>query len=198
MVRTKAISSIFLSGFISDARATLGSITISSILSSGFFSGAPAIAQERTGTSFGVPNSSPCVMWPRLMGIDVIQPGALYPNGNEFGLGTTAGGFGSSGTGALSGVGLERRSLGGLEAAESANRFSYQQRLAESFASENLRGNSVFSAPVSSRLSRQFGNQFTPPSSAGALIPSSDFPGVDKVLNDRPPDTDTILQTNLR
>ena len=157
-----------------------------------------ALAQEVLGTSMGIPNSSPGVQWPRGFSLESLGTGRLYPNGPEFGISTTAGGFGSSGTGRISGVGLTERSVSGLAGQELDRPFTEIRTLTDTFSQERARGSNFFGAA----LGTQFRSQMQPGTlllnseqGIGSLINQPLFPGVDAILHDRADPTDSVLRT---
>lgn len=178
-----------------------------SIVFAGFvilaFRSAPANAQTQDilGTSFGIPTSSPGVFWPRGMSLESLRPENLYPDGPQFGLGTTAGGFGSSGTGALSGVGLAQRSVSNMVRREMSKPYSFDQRLSEIFHVESVASSSLFAAVLASRSRREIFSSVTPdylPGKPGQLIVPYSLPSVDSILQDRSQSTDSILNGSFR
>lgn len=173
------------------------SLTIATIatLSQAF----PSYAQE-LGTSFGIPDSSPGVFWPRGMSLGAVSQRRLYPNGPNFGLSNTSGGFGLTGTGPISGIGLEERSVAPLESSELMRSSYYGRRIIQNFGAESSRSNSIFGMVLGNRLRREMSNSFSPdymPPPAGALVSPYSLPSVDSVLRDLPASTDSILKTNL-
>ncbi|MBX9686140.1 MAG: hypothetical protein K2X27_05530 [Candidatus Obscuribacterales bacterium] len=158
-------------------------------------------AQDVLGTSFGIPNSSPGVFWPRGMGIEALSPENLYPDGPNFGLGTTAGGFGTSGTGAMSGVGLTQRSVSPLVRRELRPAYSFEQRLTDIFHIESSSSNSLFASALARRSRREMLAPVSPDyarSQPGNLITPYSLPNVDSILQDRPLGTDAILDSPMR
>lgn len=153
----------------------------------------PAYAQEDvTGMSFGIPNTSPGAFWPRAMSAAQLSPDKLYPNGSAFGLGNTSGGFGVSGTGPLSGVGLTERSLNPLAAQEMSTP-SMNRRLNEMFFQESALSGSIFSAVLAGRARREMQSPFVPTGPQVRMLMSDPLPSVDAVLRDSPPSVDSIL-----
>lgn len=152
-------------------------------------------AQEDLGTAFGLPNSSPGVFWPRGMSIDQLSPNRLYPNGPNFGLSTTAGGFGLAGTGPLSGVGLTERRLAPLAAQEMADPFGFNSRLLDAFSRESSLSASLFGSVLAGQARRQMQMTYTlaqPLPTTGTNI-TDPLPSVDSILQDRSSSVDAIL-----
>jgi len=157
-----------------------------------------ASAQDVLGTNMGIPNSSPAVQWPRGMSLEALSPSNLYPNGPQFGLSNTSGGFGTTGSGPISGVGLAQRSVSSLVQQEFA-RPSYVSKLSALESAEALRGRSILSTVLGSRLETEMSRpSFVIPGQAGpGIVAPASLPSVDSVLQDRPASTDAILRTNL-
>jgi len=162
----------------------------------------PALAQEQNlGTSFGIPNSSPGVFWPRGSSFETLGFGRLYPNGPEFGLGNTSGGFGVAGTGRYSGIGLAERSVPGFVQEQLERPYANTQHLVDLFNEQS--GNSK--TLLSTLLGGQFRGEIQRGSVAqrfdtiGADQPASLYalPSVDFTLRDRAQSSDAILQTGL-
>ena len=158
-----------------------------------------ARAEDNLGTAMGLPNSSPSIQWPRGFSLESLGTGRLYPNGPEFGLSTTAGGFGSSGTARISGAGLAERSVAGLAGSE-FKPFSEIRTLSDAFSLERQRSSLLFGAA----LGRQFRTEMqrlpediSTGSSSGALFRLLPLPSVDAVLGDKPASTDSVLRTNF-
>lgn len=173
------------------------------------------------GTPTGIPNSSPAVMWPRAFSFESLGTGRLYPNGPEFGLSNTSGGFGSTGTGRISGVGLSERSLTGLAGQEIERPFAELRRLTDAFSAERARGSNIFGTALGSQFRSQMqlgsfdalesrgslgalgasgaigSNPSNPQASFGALVSPSQLTSLDAVLRDRPASADSILRTGL-
>jgi len=157
-----------------------------------------AFAQQTNSNIFlGIPNSSPGVFWPRAESLETLGFGRLYPNGPEFGLGNTSGGFGLAGTGPLSGVGLTQRSVPSLEQAE-LDQPAITKRLVESLNEQR----SNFQILNSQVLSNTFRFEIQRGSVGQALqtspvLRSNDFISADRVLKDQPARTDDILKSGL-
>jgi hypothetical protein len=161
----------------------------------------PALAQEQNlGTSFGIPNSSPGVFWPRSFSVESLGFGRLYPNGPEFGLGNTSGGFGVA-AGRYSGVGLAERSVPGFVQEQLDRPYANTQHLVDLFNEQSGSSKILLSA----LLSGQFRGEIQRGSVAqrfdiiGADQPASLYalPSVDFVLRDRAQSSDAILQTGF-
>ncbi len=148
--------------------------------------------QDDTGMSFGIPNSSPGAFWPRAMSAAQLSPDKLYPNGAGFGLGNTSGGFGVSGTGPLSGVGLTERSINPLAAREMSTP-SMTRRMGEVFAQESALSGSIFSSVLAGQARRQMQSPFVPTGPQVKMLMSDPLPSVDSVLRDNPASVDSIL-----
>jgi hypothetical protein len=158
----------------------------------------PVGSQDIGGTNVGIPNSSPPILWPRGMSIEALSPGNLYPNGPQFGLSNTSGGFGMYGSGPVSGVGLAQRSVSSLVREEMERPYEYINRLANMESLEVLRSQSLFSAALSnsarSELPQVSDFQFE---MRQGMTGSYGLPNVDAVLQDRPTSVDAVLRTNL-
>lgn len=154
-------------------------------------------AQDILGTSFGIPNSSPGVFWPRGSSLETLGFGRLYPNGPEFGLGNTSGGFGVTGSGKLSGVGLAERSVPTFVQEQLERPYANTQKLTDAFNAERARSTSIFSAVLGDRFRSQIrlGSLSEGPDLGGAKTAVT--PSIDAVLKDRPATSDTILKTDL-
>ncbi len=161
-------------------------------------SNVPAAAQD--GMNFGIPNSSPGVFWPRGMGIEALSPDALYPNGPQFGISNTSGGFGLSGSGPISGVGLEQRVVSPLVRQEFSQRFSYTRILEEDFLQESRRGAALLNTSLAGSVLMPSGssvvNYFSPP--PVQIGSPQTFPNVDAILHDKPLSTDSVLSGGAR
>ena len=125
-------------------------VTVTALLPS-----APAFCQETLGTGMGIPNSSPPVLWPRGMSLESLSPNNLYPNGPQFGLGNTSGGFGTSGSGPISGVGLTQRSVSPLVQQELRNSSSFVVKLTALETAEAFRGQSLLSFVLGANFARR-------------------------------------------
>jgi hypothetical protein len=158
-------------------------------------------AQDVLGTSFGIPNSSPGVFWPRGSSLETLGFGRLYPNGPEFGLGNTSGGFGVTGSGRLSGVGLAERSVPTFVQEQMARPYANTQRLTSAFNTESARSANIFSSVLGGQFRSQtrIGSlgQSTDLAGSGSLILPAPLPSVDSVLRDRPATSDAVLKTDL-
>jgi hypothetical protein len=158
-----------------------------------------ARAQEVLGTGMGIPQNSPGVLWPRGMSIEGLSPQNLYPNGTQFGLSNTAGGFGMSGSGPISGVGLAQRSVSPLVQKELQNPSVFVNRLSIVEAVEQSRSQTL----LSTLTSTNFRVEMSRPSLLQAaevnrpIVQTYMLPSADTLLQDRPPTTDSILRTGL-
>jgi hypothetical protein len=169
-----------------------------------FLATQPSSAQENLGTAFGIPSSSPGVMWPSGSSLETLGFGRLYPNGPEFGLGNTSGGFGVTGSGRLSGVGLAERGVSSLVQQQMERPYVGTQRLTDAFASESARGASVFSSALGDQFRTQIrvGSVNQGGDSIGLvpvqqLVQPTALPSVDAVLQDGPATTNAVLKTGL-
>src|SRR5579875_80481 len=155
----------------------------------------PSSAQEMLGTNMGIPTSSPTILWPRGMSIEALSPNNLYPNGAQFGLSNTSGGFGTSGSGPISGVGLAQRSVSSLVQEELERPYSYIQRLSSGEGAEATRSQSLFSSILGTRFRAEMPkSEWSEPISSQNLISPSALPTTDSVLSDRPATVDAILR----
>jgi hypothetical protein len=154
--------------------------------------------QENLGTTFGIPNSSPGVFWPRGSSLETLGFGRLYPNGPEFGLSNTSGGFGLKSSGVVSGVGLAERSVSVFVREELERPNKDIQRLTTAFNKERGVGFNLLRTAMSvqfrSEMQKESISQLsaTQPTTQLYLLPS-----VDQVLKDQMPSTDAILKTAL-
>lgn len=160
----------------------------------------PAYAQEPLGTSMGIPQSSPPVLWPRGMSIESLSPQNLYPNGPQFGLGNTSGGFGSTGTGPISGVGLAQRAVNPLvqQEMQSSNSFVNKTTILEIV--ERSRSQTTLSAVTNLDFRVQMGRTSLSLHTIEVnrpLIQPYSIPNADAVLHDQASTTDSILRTGL-
>lgn len=157
----------------------------------------PTQAQD-TGYFFGIPNNSPGIFWPRGMSQEALSPSNLYPNGTNFGLGTTAGGFGMAGSGPISGVGLAQRAVSNLVQIEMERPYTFFGQQTERFASESARSSAIFGAALGTgfRTEMQSRSERFSRSPLQTTIPSP-LPSVDVILNDSLPSTDAVLKTNF-
>jgi hypothetical protein len=161
----------------------------------------PVAAQENLGTAFGIPNSSPGVFWPRGSSLETLGFGKLYPNGPEFGLGNTSGGFGVTGSGRLSGVGLAERSVTPLVQEQMDRPYESTQRLTDAFKSESSRAAGVFSSALGDQFRSQIrvgsidqiGGTVSVP--VPQLVQPTALPSVDAVLQDAPATTNSVLKS---
>ena len=161
----------------------------------------PMSAQETLGTSFGIPNSSPGVFWPRGSSVETLGFGRLYPNGPEFGLSNTSGGFGVTGTARMSGVGLAERSAPTFVQEQINTPYTSTQRLTDAFNAENTRAAGTFSSLIGNQFRSQVpigsAGQTQSSSSPSPLFQSIALPTLDAILQDRPATSDSILKTGL-
>ncbi len=168
------------------------------VLPVAWFAGGGAFGQDVLGTGFGLPNSSPPIMWPRGMSIEALSPSNLYPNGPQFGLSNTAGGFGTSGTGPVSGVGLAERTVSPLVREQMDQPFRYLRRLTDLFSAEAAQTRGQLSSVLSSRFRGEVGKTSTVEAQPGTTVTSA-VPGfsaaVDAILNDKPATIESILKT---
>ncbi len=158
-------------------------------------------AEENLGTSFGIPNSSPGVFWPRGSSVETLGFGRLYPNGPEFGLSNTSGGFGTTGAGRLSGVGLAERSVSTMVREELERPYANTQRLTDAFSSERNRAATVFNTAISNRFRSEIKigslSELSNSASSIPLVQTVPLPSPDAVLQDKPATSDAVLKTGL-
>ncbi|HEY9682920.1 MAG TPA: hypothetical protein V6C86_15195 [Oculatellaceae cyanobacterium] len=157
----------------------------------------PSTAEEILGTGMGIPAASPPVLWPRGMSLEALNPDNLYPNGTQFGLSNTSGGFGTSGSGPMSGVGLSQRSVSPLVQRE------LQMPLTGRMSS--------FDVIESTKVDRLFGIILSGPRPAAsanrsylesALLQGESYRqlqvnSTDSILGDKASTVDTILKTGF-
>lgn len=158
----------------------------------------PCYCQE-TGTSFGVPNSSPPVIWPRGMSIETLSPNNLYPNGPQFGLSNTSGGFGLSGTGPSSGVGLAERTLSPLILESLSNADEAIKKGISQLNVEEIKANTNIRSVLSQQYRRELAspNRMATSRRTVEKFEEQTLPGVDRILHDTPYTTDSILKDSL-
>ncbi len=158
----------------------------------------PASAQDKLGTSFGLPNTTPSVAWPH--GVSVESLGGLnrlYPNGPEFGLSNTSGGFGMIGSGPMSAVGLVQNSVSPLVREELERPFTAGRELTDIFKGEAAHSSALISTILSGRFRTELAkDQIFEPAKVTQMGIS--MPSVDAVLGDQPADRDTILNSSSR
>ena len=157
----------------------------------------PAQAEDVTGTTFGIPTNSPAVLWPRGMSTEALSPNNLYPNGPEFGISTTAGGFGMIGSGRMTGVGLAQRSVSSLVQEEMAHPNAQTRRLSNAFSIEAARSESLLGSVLSGGFRTEIQRGALPRlelERTALTRPANFMPDVDAVLKDGPASTDSILQ----
>jgi len=159
----------------------------------------PGFTQENLGTAMGIPNGSPGIMWPRGSSLESLGTGRLYPNGPEFGLSNTSGGFGVTGTGRASGVGLAERTLPGLAGQELDRPFTEFRRLTDAFSAERSRSSNLFSTAVGGQfrfeMQRSSFGLTQEAGVGGGLVQPSQFTSIDATLQDRSSSADSILKT---
>ncbi len=158
--------------------------------------GAPiANAQDALGTNMGIPSSSPPILWPRGMSLEALSPDSLYPNGSQFGLSNTSGGFGMSGSGPLSGVGLAQRSVPSWVSTELERPYAYLRKLSALETAEVIRSQTLFSGALTGQTrSQSFLSTFA---SGRDMSAPAGLPSVDSVLLDKPATTDAILRADF-
>lgn len=158
-----------------------------------------AAQAQDIGTSFGVPNSSPPVIWPRGMSIETLSPNNLYPNGPQFGLSNTSGGFGLSGTGPSSGIGLAERTLSPLILQSLSNADDAIKRGITQLNVEEIKANSDIRSVLSNQYRREINatDRLMTSRRNTEKFEAQTLPGVDKILHDAPFTTDSILKDNL-
>jgi hypothetical protein len=160
----------------------------------------PAAAQENLGTSFGLPGNSPAVSWPHGLSLEALGGiDRLYPNGPEFGLANTSGGFGMIGSGRISAIGLVQNSVSPLVREELEHPFSNTKRLTDIFAGEAARSSNLFSTVLSGRFRLEVGQGLSDqPFESGAVRTESiSMPSVDSVLKDQSVGVNSILKGSL-
>lgn len=161
----------------------------------------PAAAQDSLGTSFGVPNTTPSVSWPHGLSLESLGGiNRLYPNGPEFGLANTSGGFGMIGSGPMSAVGLVQNAVSPLVRSELERPFDANKRLTDIFRSEAARSSALFSStlggPFRAALATGFAVQTL---KTGTTIHMGiSMPSVDSVLQDQPASLEAILNPSQR
>jgi hypothetical protein len=157
-----------------------------------------ASAQE-LGTNIGIPQNSPGVLWPRGMSIEALSPQNLYPNGPQFGLSNTSGGFGMTGSGPVSGVGLAQRSVSPLVQREFQSSSMFVNKLSVLETAESARSSSLLSSITSTqfRIEMNRASLLQSVENSRPIIQSYSLPTVDSVLGDRPASADSILKTGL-
>lgn len=167
-------------------------LAVSSLFAQLVLGSAPSAAQEGE-MNFGIPNSSPGVFWPRGFGIEALSPDRLYPNGPQFGLSNTSGGFGMTGSGAFSGVGLEQRRVSPLARQEFANPNAFNS-VSEGFSREAQTSSAVFGAALAGSFRQQMrSSSGDSVGRTGPLVSPFTLPNVDAILRDSVPSTDSIL-----
>jgi len=161
----------------------------------------PAYCQETpvtvVGTSIGIPDNCPTVLWPRGMSIEALSPNNLYPNGGNFGLGNTSGGFGMSGSGTMSGIGLAERTVNNLVQEQFQQPNYYVNRISQMEVVESKRSGSQFGLALSSQsqvLPRP--KPFLLKPAVPGLTPFS-LPAVDAILKDSSPSVDSVLKSGI-
>jgi hypothetical protein len=158
----------------------------------------PATAQDRLGTAFGLPNTSPSLAWPHGGSLENLGGiNRLYPNGPEFGLSNTSGGFGMIGSGPMSAVGLVQNSVSPLVKAELERPFSAGKQLTDIFKGEAAHSSALLSTVLAGRFRAELAKDqiFEPASTTqmGISMPSVDF-----VLRDQPASSDAVLNSSFR
>jgi hypothetical protein len=144
----------------------------------------------------GIPNSSPPVFWPRGMSVEALSPENLYPNGPQFGLGNTSGGFGSYGSGPISGVGLAQRALPTLMSEELEHPYFFVRRMYLLDSAEALKSHALFASILAGRGSSA-ANQAQPFKTQFYLSSPYSSALTDSILYDRPASVDTILNSKF-
>ena len=160
---------------------------------------APCSAEQSLGTNMGIPQSSPGILWPRGMSLEALSPENLYPNGPQFGLSNTSGGFGMTGSGPMSGVGLAQRSVSPLAQEEFRRPYSYIKRLTAMETLEATRSASLLYTTLGSpsRFSTSRISVIDEAGGSGYASRSSALQTTDSILQDRPATTDSILHSGL-
>jgi hypothetical protein len=173
-------------------------ITAISVLLASLNAALPANAQDKLGTSFGLPNTTPSVAWPHGVSLESLGGiNRLYPNGPEFGLSNTSGGFGMIGSGPMSAVGLVQNSVSPLVREELERPFSAGKELTDIFKGEAARNTALISSILSGRFRTELAkDQIFEPAKVTQMGIS--MPNVDAVLRDQPFDPDAILNSSFR
>ncbi|HEY9758182.1 MAG TPA: hypothetical protein V6C97_23655 [Oculatellaceae cyanobacterium] len=157
----------------------------------------PVAAEELLGTGMGIPLSSPPVLWPRGMSLEALSPDNLYPNGTQFGLSNTSGGFGTSGSGPMSGVGLAQRSVSPLVQRELQT--SSIPRMASLDVIESNKVDRLFGIVLSGPRQAASANRsyLENALSQGESYRQLQVNLTDSILGDKAANTDTILKTGF-
>lgn len=164
---------------------------------------APCRAQSTvdvTGSSVGIADTAP-PFWPHGSSLESLGFGALYPNGPQFGLSNTSGGFGAPGEGRTSGVGLSHGGVSMLVQQELQRGNVSTERQIGVFRLESARSASLFSSILGGQfrleMSQWFaGEEFEPWDERQALVPSS-VPSPGSILQDTAPSMESILNPSL-
>lgn len=105
-----------------------------------------------------------------------------------------------SGSGPISGVGLEQRVVSPLVRQEFSQRFSYSRTIEENFLKESRLGSSLLNTSLAGSVLMPTGssvvNYFRPPEVQ--IASPQAFPNVDAILHDQAPSTDSILSGGSR
>jgi len=133
------------------------------------------------------------------MSADALGGNNLYPNGPQFGLSNSSGGFGMIGSGPLSGVGLSQRSVSNLVRDELERPYAYIRRLSEILTGDSGRSAQLFSSILGGQFRGEIPRdwQRLEAGTAGQLMMPTPLPSVDTILRDSPASPDSILQTKL-
>lgn len=162
---------------------------------------APCRAQSSvdvTGSTVGIADTAP-PFWPHGSSIETYGVNSLYPNGGQFGLSTTAGGFGAPGEGRTSGVGLSQAGVSFLVQDELVKANTSVSRQTSAFRSESAFSSSLFSSILAGRFRLEMSramDQDVWQTGAGGLLPAS-VPSPSSILQDQPQTTENVLNTGL-
>jgi hypothetical protein len=151
-----------------------------------------------TGSTVGIADTAP-PFWPHGSSIETYGVNSLYPNGGQFGLSTTAGGFGAPGEGRTSSVGLSQSGVSFLVKEELEKGNSAVIRQTSAFRSESAFSSSLFSSILAGRFRLEMSramDQDVWRTSAGGVIPAS-VPSPSSILQDQPQSTENVLNTGL-
>ena len=158
----------------------------------------PTCAQN---TNFGIPSNSPAVLWPRGFSQDYLGFDRLYPNGPEFGLSTTVGGFGLIGSGPVSAIGATRTTVQVWVRQEQIRPYTNLRRLTDIFNAERGREYALLNVALmksfSSELQRGATLASTETGISGRVISPAVSQSNDFILRDQPASPDSILNPNL-
>jgi len=155
----------------------------------------PVCSQDVLGTNPGISGTSPGVFWPKGMSLEALGPSNLYPNGEQFGLSNTSGGFGTTGSGPASAVGLAQRSVSQLVQQELNRSYTYISGLTALENAQSQLNYSLLSGALASQYKAEISKQSIP--QPGSVFVRPSFSNVDAILQDRPATTDSVLKTDF-